>query len=293
MSDIIFCNHQFLSAKTPCVQANDRGFTLGDGIFETILSYDYKIPFFDLHWQRFITSLNTLQINLPNKYNKDYLINIIHKLLNKNNISPKVWQGIKIIVTRGVSSRGLEPVVKHPHEVSFIVTCFDVQKPELHTKTLDLAINHKTNQHSALTQIKSLNYLDKILAKQSALAKNYDDALLINLDHHLCEATTSNIFFILNNNKIITPKISDGVLPGIIRQFVINTLKNAHYSITEKSIGLNNLLLSKNKVSAAFITNALIGLNTISFINKTDLNLTSNNHPVMNWLYKEFLKVYM
>jgi branched-subunit amino acid aminotransferase/4-amino-4-deoxychorismate lyase len=293
MNEIIFYNHKFLSADTPCIQAHDRGFTLGDGVFETILSYNYKMPFFEQHWQRLIESLNLLAIELPNNYNKNYVISIINKLLNKNNIKPHVWQGIKIIVTRGTGSRSLEPKRDYKYEANLIITCFATTKPELNHKTLRLDIKHQINLYSILPKIKSLNYLDKIIAKQQAMANNYDDALLINQNFNICETTTSNVFFITNDKNVITAKITDGILPGITRQFVINTLIESNYHITETSINMLDLLQNKYNICAAFMTNSIMGINTIHLINDLNLELIQQDHEIIEWLYNKLLKNYL
>lgn len=288
MNETFFYNQQFLPAHTPCLTADDRGLTLGDGVFETILSYDYKMPFFEQHWLRLTTSLALLAIKLPDKYNKNYVIGIINKLLEKNNVKTTTWHGIKIIVTRGAGPRSLEPKADYAYESNVLISCFAVAKPQLHTRSLRVDFTNKVNQHSILPTIKSLNYLDKIIAKQLAITSHCDDALLVNIDSNICEATTSNIFFILDSNEIITPKVSDGVLPGITRGFILSRLKELNYKVFETSVNTNDVIQKKLSITAAFVTNAIIGPQIVNRIDKLELVL--DEHPIIELLYSEFLK---
>lgn len=277
-SELIFYNNNYIPVDSACIYANDRGFTLGDGIFETMLSHNLTIPFYNQHINRLTKSADILNIDLLKYYNKNYIYSKIIELIKHNqaiynNINDNNdWLGIKIILTRGRGPRSVEYLQNYNYHPNLIISSFTINKP-----TLDLENNYnlsispyKINQHSPLYQIKSLNYLDKILSKQNAIKNNFNDCLLINLDNNITEATTSNIFFILDNYTIITPQISDGILPGITRAFFINKIKNLNINLIEQSININNL----NKFKSAFICNSIMGIKKIT--------LTSNNHQYYN-----------
>lgn len=307
LSEVIFCNGKFISNNNPSVKADDRGFMFGDGLFETILSYNYELPFFEQHFVRLFHSAQKLKINLPSNYNKENLRTLIQNLLDQNNIKPNTWQGIKIILTRGSGPRSLEPLDSYPYKSNLLISCFHAQKPSLNSKSLAVSC-YKTNHHSILPNLKTLNYLDKILAKQQVLENNYDDCLLINTDNHICECSTSNIFFITKQNEIITPQISDGVLPGVTRNFVIMILKEIinninrdiniglnkklSYKFSERSIDIKTVIPTNkyddNNINSAFITNSIMGINTISKIG--DINFEQNN--IINLIYNKFLAAF-
>lgn len=271
--EYIYTNNHFIACTDACVTHNDRGLTLGDGIFETMLSYKSNIAFFDQHWLRLTESAAVLGIKIPSKYSKQSVYSIIKELLKLNyseqdnsNLDSNNWHGIKIILTRGGGPRSIEPLIDFNYQANIIISSFKATQPSLNSKTLIIP-DSRINQTSPLTQIKSLNYLDKILAKQHALDNNYDDTLLVNFDNNICSATTSNIFFILSNNTIITPPLSDGVLPGITRGWVINYLLKHNITILEQSINLNNLY----SITAAFLTNSIMGIANIGMIGNKDL----------------------
>ena len=265
--EFIFAHNQFIEADNPVIFNNDRGLAFGDGIFETMLTHKSKIPFFDQHWQRLINGTKYLGINFIDHtdYNKNYIYQIIKELLTLNHDANST-AGVKIIVTRGtqpVANRSLEPLNNYNYQPSLIICSFDTDLFTLKSKTLEVVgETHFVNPSSLLTKVKSLNYLDKILAKNIAIENNFDDALLINFDYQICEATTSNIFFVDNLNNILTPKLSDGVLPGITRNYVITTLRKLGFNVIEQSI-----TYSLDNIKEAFITNSIIGINSVSRIN--------------------------
>ncbi|HAG42196.1 MAG TPA: 4-amino-4-deoxychorismate lyase, partial [Clostridium sp.] len=120
---------------------------------------------------------------------------------------------------------------------------------------------YKRNQFSKTTYIKSLNYLDNILEKELALREGFDEAIFLNLDNFLCEGSVSNLF-VVKNKKIYTPKISSGILPGIVRNFLINGLRSKDYKVIEDVISLEDL---KNS-DGAFLTNSLMGIMKINSV---------------------------
>ncbi len=288
----IFCNNQFLPQDAPCITADDRGFCLGDGIFETILSYNKNIPFFPEHWQRLCNCAKILNINLSNNYNKEYIYSILQDLLIKNypNNLSNIYIGFKIILTRGAAPRSIELISSYNYNHNIIISTFETNNPKYLTKTLSLA-SYKINQHSILPQIKSLNYLDKILAKQQALQKNFDDCLFLNLDNNITEASTSNIFFVLNCKTVITPKIADGVLPGVTRGYVINTLKDKQITIVEDSINFDSLI-NQLQPKSAFLTNSVQGISLVNKIDDFAMSFDPECNQVPELLFENFLKIF-
>lgn len=294
MNPVIFYNDQYIPSDTTCIRADDRGLTLGDGIFETILSYNYKMPLFAQHWQRLISSANKLDIALPNKYSKEYFLAVINNLLKYNNIKPYSWQGIKIIISRGAGPRSIEPINNYSYTPNIIITVFNTTKPSLEQKNLIIS-DYKINPYSPLANIKTLNYLDKILAKQQALQQQYDDCLLVNINNNIAELSTSNVFFILDNNEIITPDINTGILPGITRQFIINLSRKMGYTVIEQKISVD-FLNSKNdftyKAKYCFATNSISGITLISSVNNYNFQ-TNHDNKILKLLYNHFFNLFI
>ncbi len=267
----IFHNNQFIETNQPFIYYNDRGLIFGDGIFETMLAHKNTIPFFDQHWQRFIHSAELLDISLVidnNDYNKKSILAIIKELITLNHVSDSSNYnlGIKIILTRGTPTTKIRDIAPTAiFKSSLIISTFETESFELKHKTLKSMTDYRVNSTSILTRIKSLNYLDKILAKKTAIASGFDDALLINLNDCICEATTSNIFFVDSQNNIFTPRLTDGILPGITRSYVMTNLRKLGFTVIEQSIYWP---LEQYRFKEVFITNAIMGVSSISKIDE-------------------------
>ncbi|MBP9721719.1 MAG: aminotransferase class IV family protein [Gammaproteobacteria bacterium] len=290
-NDYICFNNQFIKHDLPCLLSNDRGLTLGDGVFETFLTHNGKMPFFKQHWERLLTSLAILDINLSVYYSSSEIIrDSIRKLLVLNNLLNKTAI-IKIIITRGSGPRTLIPTNDFDYQPNIIISSLETNLFELKTKTLQVSQHHLVNPKSILNKIKSLNYLDKILAQKEAMRNNYDDALLSNFEQNICEATTSNIFFVTRDNHILTPCLKDGILPGITRKFVINSLIRLGFNISEQSVNLDLLISNKLNITEAFITNSVIGINSVTKINNFILDNTDFAKIAIDNLLSEYIGI--
>lgn len=253
MSTIIF-NKKIVPSNTTCIGHTDRGFTLGHGLFETILLKRSTYPALDYHWKRLVVSAPLLGINLP--FSRQELESMLDELIIKNNVKDKL-AGARVTITHGESERGILPS-KTPYP-NFLINTFEFVRNN--NPYSALIVNTRKNEHSITAKIKSISYVDNILAKQEAMTQGYDEAILLNSASNIADGSISNIFMV-KDNQIITPPISDGALPGVIRAILLEKF-NQDFSIIEKSIRPRDLLLA-NEI---FLTNALIGIKPINKIN--------------------------
>lgn len=123
-----------------------------------------------------------------------------------------------------------------------------------------LIVTTRKNEHTASSRIKSISYLDNILAKQEAMKQQYDEAILLNTASNLADGAISNVY-IVKNEKIFTPSVADGALPGVIRRILLEEL--SVFSIMECSISINDAL----DADEVFLTNALLGVKSVHRLN--------------------------
>lgn len=232
----------------------DSGFFFGRGVFETILIKKNPI-FLKEHINRLNNGIKILKIGEPLEEN--YIMSII-KEINIQNCA------LKIAVTE-------KNIILEPREVLYKSGDY-IRGFSLKTS------NIIRNSTSKLTYIKSINYLDNILERESALKEGYDEVLFLNEKGYISEGSTSNIF-IVNNKKIYTPSIESGLLPGIVREFVVS-----HYDVVEKAITLEELM----EAEEIFITNSLLGIMGISKINN---KILKENKVTINIREKYELKI--
>lgn len=210
-----FFHDQFIEEEKVSVSMNDRGFTLGDGVFDTQVTTDGVLLDADLHFERLLN--NSMILGIP--FDKTILdLNTISTmLLARNSISTGRWV-VRTQITRGIGLRGLMP----PRDVHPTLVMRATPAPQIGDTPARaiIATTTRRNEHSPLSRIKSTNYGDNMLALLEAQDYGAEDAILLNSEGHVACATTANIF-IVENGIWITPPVSDGALPGITRMKLI------------------------------------------------------------------------
>jgi 4-amino-4-deoxychorismate lyase len=228
----------------------DSGYFFGRGVFETILIKDKPI-FLEEHISRLNEGIKIL--NIGEKVIQEDILNVI----NKNDIK---YCGLKIVVTE-------KNIVLEKRDIHY--------KYDDYLKGFSLKLsNLNRNSKSKLSYIKSINYLENILEREEALKNGYNEVLFLNENGYLSEGSMSNIF-IIRDKEIYTPSIKCGLLPGIVRNFLVK-----EYRIIEKELTIEDAMMADE----IFITNSLLGIMGISrFENRV---LTENKITIM--LRKEY-----
>ncbi|MBU0687350.1 MAG: aminotransferase class IV [Candidatus Margulisbacteria bacterium] len=226
----VFINGKIIDSRNAEISIFDRGFLYGDGLFESLRTYNCKPFLLDEHLARLFKSARLLKIKIP--YSKLKIKNNIARLIKINKFKEAY---IKIIVTRGeAKSHGLSTKnVKGKANVIIII-----EKLKRSPKKSNWKIITKTTTHSST--IKSLDYLNNILAKTEAEKKGADETILIDPQGYVLEGTVSNIF-IVKNGILITPPLSLPILPGVTRQFIMKLARKLKIKVQEKKIKLKDL----------------------------------------------------
>jgi branched-subunit amino acid aminotransferase/4-amino-4-deoxychorismate lyase len=176
-------------------------------------------------------------------------------MLIANNQLNAVNAAIRLTVTDGISDRGL--LSSAYQDPTFIETASQIPF-NLKTSMTATIVNTRRNENSLSSRIKSISYLDNILAKKEAVINGFDEAILLNSKSLVAEGAISNIF-VVKNNMIYTPPIEDGALPGITRYVILNELKIKDIQIVEHHID-KEMLFNADEL---FISNALLGVKPI------------------------------
>ena len=265
----IFINDSIISDNKPVIHANDRGFLLGDGLFETIKAVNGVLLFFDRHYARLQKSATILDI--PLRYDLATLESHCQQLLAQNKLQNKT-AAIRMTLTRGAGARGIAiPESMSPTLLISAQAYDDTPKQPIRMTVTDI----KRNEYSPLTQLKTINYLDSIMARKLAQARGFDEGLMLNTKGMITESSIANIFFIIDD-KLVTPPLSDGVLPGIMRQRVLDSCAVQGIVCEERSVLPSEL----SQVTAAFQTNSLIGIQLISCFDQIMLPELENNNII-------------
>jgi len=242
------------------IDATDRGFLLADGLFETLAVQDGVPLFLDRHVARLTASAATLRI--PFERPMEDIRSACMITLRENDLTEGP-ASLRLTLTRGSGPRGLA-LPKDPSP-TFMVTANLASTPA--HKPMRLMIPRgRRNQASPTANLKTLAYIDQVLAKQEALDAGFDDALMRNTRGDIACASAAN-FFCWHQDRLLTPPLSDGVLPGITRQLVLEIAAELGWDAGERTLTPGMI----TEMQGAFLTNALIGLTPISAIGETNL----------------------
>lgn len=252
---MIYINGNFLPADQASVQASDRGLLLGDGLFETLLAINGRAMFLKEHWQRMNNGLAIL--NIPPPFDYPALENIVEQLLIKNQLMSGNAT-LRLTITRGAGPRGVLPAGNFSPNYFMTASVYS-PNPINSFKTIFSSI--RRNEYSPTTKLKSINYLDNILARLEADKAGVHDALFLNTQGNVTESTAANIFLV-HNQTVFTPPVADGLIPGIIRAVVIDICSQLNIPVKEISITPEALLAAEE----VFLTNSLIGIQPVSSI---------------------------
>jgi branched-chain amino acid aminotransferase len=219
----IFLDGKLVEKSEAKISVFDHGFLYGNGIFEGIRVYNGRIFRLKEHLERLWSSGKAINLEIPlhKKEMEKALIKTI--LANKLN---DVY--IRLIVTKGCGDLGLDPrSCTKPPSVIIIVDQIKIYPEEFYEKGMEIVTvsTRRLSQDSLSPNIKSLNYLNNILAKMQSIRSGAAEAIMLNADGYVVECTGENIF-IVKNDILYTPAGSEGALIGITRDATIELAKN-------------------------------------------------------------------
>ncbi|MFH1283250.1 MAG: branched-chain-amino-acid transaminase [bacterium] len=214
---LIFINGKYYKEHEACISVLDHGLLYGDGVFEGIRIYEGKVFCLREHLKRLYDSAQALILNISMTI--DEMQEAVLETVRVN----KLQNGyIRLIATRGVGDLGLNPYNCKRALIIIIADKIQLYPEKLYERGLEVVtVATKRNIPEALDpNIKSLNYLNNIMAKVEAIRSNVQEAIMLNYQGYVAECTGDNIF-IISKNKLITPPSWVGALNGITRQVVI------------------------------------------------------------------------
>jgi branched-chain amino acid aminotransferase len=228
----VFIDGKYYDEHDAKISVFDHGLLYGDGVFEGIRAYNRRVFKLKEHIDRLFNSARAILLEIP--MSREEITCTVLDACRVNRIRNGY---VRLVVTRGAGTLGLNPNrCKHP-SVIVIADKIQLYPPELYRQGMDIVTVPTTrNLHSALNPaIKSLNYLNNILAKIEANNAGVEEAVLLNAEGFVAECTGDNVF-IVKNGELFTPPLSAGALYGITRQTVIELAGEAGLKVTEPNL---------------------------------------------------------
>lgn len=277
-----YLNNNYISAnQTNTINIADRGFLLGDGVFTTLRVSRGTPMFIDKHVARINQHAAKIFINI--ELDLENIRNICKELLISNNLD-KSEALIRITVTRGTGARGID--ISEQKLTPTLLICAMPYHDTIDTPLRLCSTSVIRNERSILSQIKSLNYLESILARSEARAKGFNDGIMFNTRGMITECSVANIFFLTCNNEIVTPPVADGALPGIFRDAVISACNQLNIINQETSVAPSDI----SGFSSGFVTNCAIGIKAIGCIDNIQFQST-NAYKIIDQIKQQLLEL--
>jgi len=234
----VWLDGNIIDAAEARIDPADRGFTLADGLFETMRARNGKALRLSAHLARLHAGSGALGIPIPCS-DKD-LTAALAATLAANHLAEGM---LRLTLTRGVGPRGLLPPDLVKPTLLITATAIAAEPPPAR---VIVATVTRRNEFSPTSRFKTLNYLDNVLARREAAAKQADDALLLNSQGRLVESTVANLFLVIDGD-VLTPPVAEGALPGVMRAEVIDRLGAATAQLNPADLA---------SATEAFLTNS-------------------------------------
>ncbi|WP_068171765.1 aminotransferase class IV [Neokomagataea thailandica] len=253
MSTSLWLNNALIPSENAHIAPTDRGFLLADGLFETLRITRGTLPHFALHMKRFTAGCHTLRLPPPDPL---YIRRACECVLQANQHTEG---SLRITLTRGPGPRGLAPSPT-PHPTLLITSA-----PQPHTTPADVTLHisrYTRPPLSPLSAVKSLSYLPSIMARIEATDAGYDDALMLCPQGQYVASGTSGTLIIELRNRLYTPPLQSGALPGISRSRIIKSGLCAEKNITPEDYRESSSAYLINSLSITSISKKLTNHNT-------------------------------
>ncbi len=238
MGRMVYVNGNLVPNDEAKISVFDHGLLYGDGVFEGIRVYAGKVFRLEKHIRRLYEGARAIRLGIP--LSDDEMTRAVLDAVAAN---PELRDAyIRLLVTRGVGTLGLNPLLCKGPQVIIIVDTIALYPEELYEQGLEVITAKTRRMHPAALNpgVKSLNYLNNILAKLEGIDAGAPETLMLNQDGHVAEATGDNLF-IVRDGVVQTPLVSDGILVGVTRAEVLDICRVQDRRTEEVSITPDDL----------------------------------------------------
>jgi branched-chain amino acid aminotransferase len=282
VSTLVYIDGEFVPSNEAKVSVFDHGYLYGDGVFEGIRAYKGRVFKLDKHLKRLYESAHSIMLNIP--LTIDEMEEKVLETLRRNNLQNAY---IRLIVSRGKGDLGLDSRKCPKATVVIIADNIKLYPQEMYENGLKLVTvpTRRNLPESINPMIKSLNYLNNILAKMEAVQAGVEEAIMLNSEGYVVECTGDNIF-IIKNGVLITPPVSMGALKGVTRDTVLEIAEKMGIPTKEVVFTRHELFVADE----AFLTGTAAEVIPVVEVDRRKIG---NGKPgdITNALIKEFRKL--
>lgn len=272
----VWLNGRILPPEEARLSVFDHGFLYGHGVFETMRSYGGQVFLLREHLERLRMSASLLRI--PFGWADSDIAEAITSLLRANRLADAY---VRITVSRGPGPVGIRGAFERPTVLIFVKELV-LPPPEAYMRGRELCIlETRRNTPETGARIKSLNYLNSLMGAWEAADRGYAEGIMLDCAGHIAEGTVSNLFFVAED-RLVTPSLATGILPGVTRGFVLRLARELGMGVEETEFGVERLA----DFSEGFTTNSLTEIVPVRLLERHEFPLAPG--PVTGMLMREY-----
>lgn len=279
---VVYLNGKYVERSKATVSVLDHGLLYGDGVFEGIRAYDGSVFRLADHVNRLYESAKVIQIEIP--LNEHELTEVITETLRRNNLRNAY---IRVVVTRGTGDLGIDPSLCEKPTLFVITEPVTSLLGPKESRVIHVSISSVRRDRVDATshEVKSLNYLNSILAKMEASATGADDAIMLDSRGFVSEASVTNVFLV-KGGKLSTPPSAAGILHGITRARIIQLCGELGLEVRERDITPFELMTADE----VFLVGTKSEIRAVGSVNGRTIG-TGAAGPTTKQLLQEFGKI--
>lgn len=228
----IWLDGELVDEANAKISVFDHGLLYGDGVFEGIRFYERRVFRLEEHITRLFDSAKAILLKMP--WTHEEIVEATLETIRANQLDNGY---IRLVVTRGTGNLGLNPMLCEKPSMFIIASTITLYPEENYRKGMALATcaTRRPAPAALMPQVKSLNYLNNVMAKVEAIQAGALEGVMLNEQGYVAECTGDNLF-IVKGGKVVTPPVSDGALDGITRQVIFELAAELGIECSEKSV---------------------------------------------------------
>lgn len=253
-SGFINYNGQIIAQDTKVFGPNNRAYRYGDGLFETMRMMEGNLMFFKYHIDRLFKGMDTLKLKYHKAFDQEFIASEIFSLARTN----KIFKNARIRFSVFREDGGWYTPEKNSFQYLIEMESLDSSNYNAERGLIVDVYRDVRKDYSALSSLKTINALPYVLAGVYRKENQLDECILLNKDNNIVESISSNVFLV-KENKVYTPSITEGCIDGVMRKVVIEIIKKNKLALFETKLPVALL----EHADEIFLTNSLQGIQTV------------------------------
>lgn len=247
-------NGQLFSPDTKVFGTSNRAFRYGDGLFETLRMIDGNLMYFKYHMERLFKGMNALKLNYHKAFDSDFIASEIFSLARAN----KIYKNARIRFSVFREDGGWYTPDKNTFQYLIEIQALEESSYTAEKGLIVDVYSELRKDFTSISSLKTINALPYVLAGVYRKENQLDECILLNRDNNIVESISSNVFLV-KENKIYTPAISEGCIDGVMRKVVIDIIKKKKLQLLETKLPVA-LLEHSDEI---FLTNTIKGIQSV------------------------------